>query len=106
MDINRLPNKLYAVIDISTNELVSNLTSPKHKFWEVKGHCKNALVNYKESYDNMIQRMKKQAELFEKEFNENDINISFYKYNPKNLRMIELDINVNDKQYTIDELNR
>ena len=106
MDINRLPNKLYAVIDISTNELVSNLTSPKHKFWEVKGHCKNALINYKEKYDNIMQNMKRRAELYKKEFDENNINIPSYKYNPKNLRMIELDININDKTYSIDELTK
>ena len=44
-------NKLYAIMNIETNRLENKLTNPGHKFWEVKGHCKNALDNYKDKYN-------------------------------------------------------
>ena len=44
------PNKLYAIMNTETNKLETNLTNPGHKLWEVRGHCKNALENYKDKY--------------------------------------------------------
>ena len=44
-------NKLYAIMNTETNRLETKLTNPGHKFWEVKGHCKNALANYKKKYE-------------------------------------------------------
>lgn len=44
-------NKLYAIMNTETNRLETKLTNPGHKFWEVKGHCKNALNNYKDKYN-------------------------------------------------------
>lgn len=39
--------KLYAVRDKSTGKFVSDITNPRHKFWEKKGFCEQAIVNYK-----------------------------------------------------------
>ena len=44
-------NKLYAIMNTETNRLETKLTNPGHKFWEVRGHCKNALDNYKDKYN-------------------------------------------------------
>lgn len=43
-------DKLYAILNTETMKLETKLTNPGHKFWEVKGHCKNALDNYKKKY--------------------------------------------------------
>lgn len=43
-------NKLYAIMNTETMKLETKLTNPGHKFWEVKGHCKNALENYTKKY--------------------------------------------------------
>ena len=49
-------NKLYAIMNTETNKLETKLTNPGHKFWEVKGHCKNALANYtKRNYKNVAK---------------------------------------------------
>ncbi len=39
-------NKLYAVRDKETGKLVSDITNPGHKFWEVKGWAKRAVEDY------------------------------------------------------------
>ena len=38
--------KLYAARDKNTGKLVSNITSPGHKFWQRQGDCENAIKNY------------------------------------------------------------
>ena len=38
--------KLYAARDKNTGKLVTGLTSPSHKFWQRKGDCENAIMNY------------------------------------------------------------
>ena len=47
-------NKLYAIMNTETNRLETKLTNPGHKFWEVKGHCENALVNYQRKYEKSL----------------------------------------------------
>ena len=43
-------------MNIETGRLETKLTNPGHKFWEVKGHCINALINYtKRYYDNVYK---------------------------------------------------
>ena len=44
-------NRLYAIMNITTGKLETKLTNPGHKFWEIKGHCKNALINYRKKYE-------------------------------------------------------
>lgn len=44
-------NKLYAIMNTKTMKLETTLTNPGHKFWEVRGHCINALTNYKKKYE-------------------------------------------------------
>lgn len=44
-------NKLYAILNTNTGKLENNLTNPGHKFWEVRGHCKNALIKYRKHYE-------------------------------------------------------
>lgn len=49
-------NKLYAIMNCETGKLETKLTNPGHKFWEIKGHCINALDNYKRKYWNNIAK--------------------------------------------------
>lgn len=102
-EMRKLSNKLYAVIDISTNELVSNLTNPKHKFWEVEGRCKNAMINYKKEYDKRINKLRQYAEMMKQEFNKDTMLPPMYRIDPDNLRLIEIDLTVRDKFYSIEE---
>lgn len=104
MSIDRLPDKLYAVVDVSTNELVSHLTSPKHKFWEVRGHCKKAMLNYKKKYDQHVNKLKQYAEMMEQEFDKDTMLDPKHRIDPDNLRLIEIDLTVRDKTYSIEEL--
>lgn len=39
-------NRVYAVRDTETGELVNNITSPQHRFWEVKGWAERAVEQY------------------------------------------------------------
>lgn len=39
-------NYMYAVRDVATGKLVTNLTNPGHKYWEKKGNCLNAIEAY------------------------------------------------------------
>ena len=41
--------KLYAVRDKSTGKFVSDITNPRHKFWEKKGSCESAIKSYSPS---------------------------------------------------------
>lgn len=38
--------RLYAVRDKNTNKLVSDITNPRHKFWERKGDCAKSINRY------------------------------------------------------------
>lgn len=49
--ISNYSNKLYAILNIETNKLEIKLTNPGHKFWEIRGHCENALINYQKKYE-------------------------------------------------------
>ena len=44
-------------MNMETNKLETTLTNPGHKFWEVKGHCVNALNKYTEKYFNNINKV-------------------------------------------------
>jgi hypothetical protein len=44
-------------MNTETSKLETKLTNPGHKFWEVKGHCVNALNNYKEKYYKNIHKI-------------------------------------------------
>lgn len=37
---------LYGVMDKSTGKLVSNLTKPRHKYWETRKIAENAVRNF------------------------------------------------------------
>ena len=37
---------LYGVMDKSTEKLVSNLTNPRHKYWETRKIAENAVRNF------------------------------------------------------------
>lgn len=37
---------LYGVMDKSTGKLVSNLTNPRHKYWETRKIAENAVRNF------------------------------------------------------------
>lgn len=38
--------KLYAVRDITTGKLVSNLTNPRRKYWDRRGNAVSAIQNH------------------------------------------------------------
>ena len=42
--------KLYGVMDKSTDKLVSNITNPRHKYWEKRGAAENAVSRYNSRY--------------------------------------------------------
>lgn len=37
---------LYSVMDKSTGKLVSNITNPRHKYWETRGTAENAVRRF------------------------------------------------------------
>jgi hypothetical protein len=37
---------LYAVRDVATGKLVTDITNPGHKFWEKRGSCQKAIDEY------------------------------------------------------------
>lgn len=39
--------KLYGVINKATGKLISDITNPRHKYWEKKGSAESAVRNYK-----------------------------------------------------------
>jgi len=43
---------LYGVIDKSTGKLVSDITNPRHKYWDKKGSAEKAISNYGAYYHN------------------------------------------------------
>ena len=48
--------KLYAVRDKSTGKFVSDITNPRHKFWEKKGSCESAIKSYNPNRINTQRR--------------------------------------------------
>ena len=42
---------LYGVMDKSTDKLVSNLTNPRHKYWETRKAAENAIKNFMSRYN-------------------------------------------------------
>lgn len=51
---------LYGVIDKSTGKLVSDITNPRHKFWERKKSAETAVNRYKSPYHNNIYKHKQE----------------------------------------------
>jgi hypothetical protein len=65
---------LYGVLNKSTGKLVSNITNPRHKFWEKKGMAERAVEVYKIYYrENMVRK---------------------YPHNPDDLEVVEIDCRV------------
>ena len=44
------PRFLYAAREISTGELVSDITNPHRKYWDKRGNAVNAIENYNRCY--------------------------------------------------------
>lgn len=44
--INSNNFKLYGVLNTETNKLVSDITNPRHKFWEKKGYAESSIKRY------------------------------------------------------------
>lgn len=58
---------LYGVMDMDTNKLVSNITNPRHKYWESRKRAENAVSNY-----------------------------NYYRQEKRNLKVVEIDCVIND----------
>lgn len=50
--------RLYAIRDKKSGKFVSNITNPKHKFWEKKGSCESALQSYAIRYEYLLKESK------------------------------------------------
>lgn len=48
---------LYGVMDKSTGKLVSNITNPRHKYWEKRGTAENAVRRYNSRYYNAERQL-------------------------------------------------
>ena len=48
---------LYGVMDRSTGKLVSNITNPRHKYWEKRGTAENAISRYNSRYYNVKRQL-------------------------------------------------
>ena len=44
--------RLYAARDTSTGKLVSDITNPRRKYWDVKGRAETAIDYYNRAYAN------------------------------------------------------
>lgn len=75
MNDKNYPDKLYGIMDITTNKLVTNLTLLNHKFWEIKSYCKKALINYKKRYEKLLDKGNR--------------------VHPDNLKVVEFDLTLN-----------
>ena len=63
--------KLYGVLNKSTGKLVSDITNPRHKYWEKRKSAENAVETYKHRYK---------------------INMEYkYKHNPDDLMIVEIE---------------
>ena len=59
--------KLYAVRDKKTGLLVNNLSTPRKKFWEKRGHAQNAIDKYNAIFSSFHALYKADLELVEYE---------------------------------------
>ena len=50
--------RLYAIRDKKSGKFVSNITNPKHKFWEKRGSCESALQSYAIRYEYLLKESK------------------------------------------------
>lgn len=50
--------RLYAIRDKKSGKFVSNITNPKHKFWEKRGSCESALKSYAIRYEYLLKENK------------------------------------------------
>lgn len=48
---------LYGVMDMDTNKLVSNITNPRHKYWESRKRAESAVSRYN-SFRNFRRNLK------------------------------------------------
>ena len=55
-------NRVYAVRDTETGELVNYITSPQHRFWEIKGWAERAVEQYN---NRRVQRKQLEVVTFE-----------------------------------------
>lgn len=62
---------LYGVLNTSTGKLVSDITNPRHKYWERKGAAEKAVESYKYCYKSNMTRK--------------------YKHNPDDLVVVEIE---------------
>ena len=69
--------KLFSVIDTGTGKLVSDITNPKHKYWESRKRAEQAVSRYNPNY----------------------LTSSFKSHNsihdPNNLKVVEINCEVN-----------
>lgn len=49
---------LYGVMDKSTGKLVSNLTNPRHKYWETRKTAENAVRKFMSRHYNADRQLK------------------------------------------------
>lgn len=50
--------RLYAIRNKKSGKFVSNITNPKHKFWEKRGSCESALQSYAIRYEYLLKESK------------------------------------------------
>lgn len=48
---------LYGVMDKSTGKLISNITSPRHKYWETRKTAENAVRRFMSRYYNIDRQL-------------------------------------------------
>ena len=48
---------LYGVMDKSTGKLVSNITNPRHKYWETRKTAENAVRRFMSRYYNIDRQL-------------------------------------------------
>lgn len=48
---------LYGVMDKSTGKLVSNITNPRHKYWETRKTAENAVRKFMSRYYNADRQL-------------------------------------------------
>lgn len=48
---------LYGVMDKSTGKLISNITNPRHKYWETRKTAENAVRRFMSRYYNIGRQL-------------------------------------------------
>jgi len=48
---------LYGVMDKSTGKLISNITNPRHKYWETRKTAENAVRRFMSRYYNIDRQL-------------------------------------------------